>query len=314
MRFPLRTVTLLICVAATSCTGDVVAVVNREPITRMDMVGALRAALHRLDPMRLREPSSAIQIKQTVLSTIIDERLVAQAGKAHVSEQELQDYLTSYMGRYSDASFQEMLAARGLDMATWMTERRRRLLIERYVATNVAPRITIDEAAIRQYYQTHRETFQQPDAVRVRQILLDREAIAGQVRKKLEAGENFARLAMEYSISPESAQGGELGWIERGTFPPVFEETCFTLPVGAISKIVRSEFGFHLFKILERRRPSVVSLDTARETIRAQLRQEAISDTYSLAIAALRARAHIDIHEDALARVPMPQPTDDQSH
>lgn len=314
MHSALRTIALLVCVAATGCAGDVVAVVNREPVTRMDMVGALRAALHRFDPVRLREPSNALQIKRAVLHSIIDERLVAQAGTASVSEQELQDYLTSYMGRYSDASFQEMLAAQGLDMATWMTERRRRLLIERYVTTEVAPRIAIDEAAIRKYYQGHQEAFQQPDAVRVRQILLDREAIAQQVRKKLEAGENFARLAMEYSISPEGAQGGDLGWIERGTFPPVFEDTCFTLPVGAISKIVQSEFGFHLFKILERRKPSVVSLDAARATIREQLRQEAISDAYRLAIAALRARAHIDIHEDALARVPMPQPADDPSH
>jgi peptidyl-prolyl cis-trans isomerase SurA len=74
------------------------------------------------------------------------------------------------------------------------------------------------------------------------------------LRKRLEAGEDFATLAKKYSDDPGSgAQGGDLGWQKRGTFVPAFEAMCYNLEKNVLSPIVETEFGFHVIQLLERR-------------------------------------------------------------
>ena len=71
--------------------------------------------------------------------------------------------------------------------------------------------------------------------------------------KKLEAGEDFAELARKYSEDPGSAKnGGDLGFVSRGTLVKEFEETAFSLKEGEISNIIRTQFGFHIIQLIER--------------------------------------------------------------
>ncbi|RMF57120.1 MAG: hypothetical protein D6748_11885 [Calditrichaeota bacterium] len=74
-----------------------------------------------------------------------------------------------------------------------------------------------------------------------------------QIRKKLEEGEDFATLASQYSEDPGSRRnGGDLGWVSRGTFVREFEEAAFALKPGEISDIVQTQFGFHIIQLLDR--------------------------------------------------------------
>lgn len=74
------------------------------------------------------------------------------------------------------------------------------------------------------------------------------------IRKKIEAGEDFAALAKKFSDDPGSGQeGGDLGWQKRGTFVPEFEAMAYKLEKNQLSPIVETEFGFHVMQLLERR-------------------------------------------------------------
>lgn len=74
------------------------------------------------------------------------------------------------------------------------------------------------------------------------------------IRKRIEAGEDFAALAKKYSDDPGSGQeGGDLGWQKRGTFVPAFEAMAYKLEKNQLSPIVETEFGFHVMQLLERR-------------------------------------------------------------
>jgi peptidyl-prolyl cis-trans isomerase SurA len=74
-----------------------------------------------------------------------------------------------------------------------------------------------------------------------------------EIQQKLEQGENFVELARRFSEDPGSAQqGGELGFVSRGTFVKEFEETAFALKEGEISQIVQTQFGFHIIQLLEK--------------------------------------------------------------
>lgn len=79
-------------------------------------------------------------------------------------------------------------------------------------------------------------------------------ALADELRKRLEAGEDFAALAKKYSDDPGSgSQGGDLGFVKRGTFVPEFEATAYKLDPGQLSSVIETEFGFHIIELLERR-------------------------------------------------------------
>ncbi len=293
-----------------ACAGDTVASVNKNVITRADFTAALQIAAQDEDPIRLQDPTHLAEFKRGVLNQLIDQELVAQKAKnagVTIPPEELKAYLDEHKGQYTDDAFAQMLASKGIERDAWEMARTRQLLIDRYAAQTLGAQTNVKDAEIAQYYRAHQKDFVEPEAVHIRQILTETESTAREVHTKIVNGGNFAALAVEFSIAPEAAQGGDLGWIAHGQFPAVFEEHCFKLPIGAVSDVIQSPYGFHVFKILERRGARTPPLASVREQIRAQLRQDVLGVTYLETIRELRTTARIKIQDDAVARVALPQ-------
>lgn len=119
------------------------------------------------------------------------------------------------------------------------------------------PQVTPEE--IQQYYQAHQKDYQVPEEVKVRHILIAvpngaSAQVAAAAKQKaegllqqLKAGANFAALAKKYSDDPGSkAQGGQLGFIQRGATVPAFEKAAFALKPGQLSGVVKTQFGYHI--------------------------------------------------------------------
>jgi peptidyl-prolyl cis-trans isomerase C len=110
-------------------------------------------------------------------------------------------------------------------------------------------------------------------------------------------------VARRASIAPEGKNGGELGWIERGAgFPEVFE-ACFTLPLNAVSEVTPSPYGFHLFKVVEKRPASRRALEQARAEIAERLLRDKRARAQEEYLSTLRSRASIQLDQAALAAV-----------
>ena len=82
--------------------------------------------------------------------------------------------------------------------------------------------------------------------IKARHILVNQEFEATDLLKKLDDGKTFEQLAMEFSLCPSKAGGGDLGEFGKGAMVPVFETAAFALKVGETSGPVRTQFGFHL--------------------------------------------------------------------
>ena len=89
--------------------------------------------------------------------------------------------------------------------------------------------------------------------VRASHILVKTEKVALGIKAKLDAGEDFEKLAKQFSICPSKENGGDLGFFGKGQMVPEFEQAAFSRPVGVVGKPVATEFGFHLIKVTERK-------------------------------------------------------------
>lgn len=145
----------------------------------------------------------------------------------------------------------------------------------------------ISDAEIQQYYQQHQQQFQSPEEVRVRHILIRvapnaDPATDAAARKKAESildqlhhGADFAKLAKQYSDDPGSkAQGGELGFLQRGTTAPEFDKTAFALQPGETSGVIKTQFGYHILQVEEKHPAQEKSLADVRSLIEADLKQQ----------------------------------------
>ncbi|MGA6958679.1 MAG: peptidylprolyl isomerase, partial [Candidatus Acidiferrales bacterium] len=137
----------------------------------------------------------------------------------------------------------------------------------------------ISDDALRAYYNAHIDDYKVENRVHVEHILFktvgktDAEVAeirqkAEDVLKKAKAGANFEDLAKKYSEDDGSkAKGGDLGWIAEGQTVPEFQQAAFTLPKGSISSLVKTQYGFHIIKVLDHETAHTKTFDEVKSTI-----------------------------------------------
>ena len=161
------------------------------------------------------------------------------------------------------------------------------------------PQIT--DAEVQAYYNAHQDQYQVKDQVKVRHILIAvppgadaktdaaAKAKAEDILKQIKAGGNFAELAKKNSDDPGSKdQGGELGWLDRGKTVPEFDKTAFSLPAGQTSDVIKTQFGYHILQVEEKKTAHLRPLDEVKAEIVPVLEQQRVGaeeQTFASALA-----------------------------
>ena len=179
------------------------------------------------------------QARRQVLEQMIDQELIRQAaGKMGVSvseaelESSIEDIVTQSGG---EEQFQQSLEAMNTEFGDF-----RQMLLDQLLSEAVYSAVTASISPI-------------AEQVHARHILLPTKERAEEVLVRLQAGEDFAFLAREYSEDISSREsGGDVGFFPRGVMPPEVEEIAFGLQVGEVSGIIQSQFGFHILQVLEK--------------------------------------------------------------
>lgn len=161
-------------------------------------------------------------------------------------------------------------------------------LTDEYLKVLMAKTDTSDET-LKAYYDSHLDEFKTAESVRVRHILIKVEEAASESAKKpardraeeilqkVRAGEDFAKLAKEYSQDPVSkAKGGDLGFIQKGRMVPEFEKVAFSLKPGEVSDIVETVSGFHIIKGEQKKEPVQEPFDKVREAVKEKVRRASV--------------------------------------
>ncbi len=176
------------------------------------------------------------------------------------------------------------------------------------------PLITLPPTAVRQYYLTHKDQFTVPAEARAAHILIasgvgnevtaDSLAYvrADSLYTAIQSGADFGEVARAFSQDPGSAaNGGDLGTFGRGKMVESFEQAAFSLPVGEVSRPVRSPFGFHLIKVLDRRDARVAAIDEVSGKIQVDLTKVAEQESLRVVGERIIRRLHAGRSFDLLA-------------
>lgn len=149
---------------------------------------------------------------------------------------------------------------------------RRRALRDTYVEKAVKG--AISEAAAKTFYDDKVKGLKPEDEVQVRHILVETEEKAKELKEKLKGGADFAELAKEHSTDPGSKDNGGLyPHFGKGRMVPEFEAAAFALEKGSVSEPVKSQFGWHLIKLEDKRTKEPPTFDQVKDIILSSMQQ-----------------------------------------
>lgn len=158
----------------------------------------------------------------------------------------------------------------------------------------------MSEKALSSYFEAHRADYAVKEAVHVRHILVESESEARKLLLQALAGADFGELAARSSKDQGSAEkGGDLGWVEKGFTVPEFEEAAFSARSGSLAGPVRSEYGWHVIQVLERRPAGEGIYEVAKQQVARDLQHSYLEKE----LARLRAETTLSFDESQLAKL-----------
>jgi peptidyl-prolyl cis-trans isomerase C len=280
-----------------------VALVNGEPVP----AEALERELREAQAGTAGAASGVELLKRRIVDELVERTLLLQQARARaivVGQDQVERALLRVRAEYPGTHFDDLLAQERLSQTELKSRLKEQLVLERLFETEVFPQIEVTQDEIARYYGEHPQEFEDAESAHVLQIVVATRDEAVQIREKLKKNpQSFGEVAKKSSIGPEGRNGGDLGLIGRGAgFPEVFD-VCFTLPLNQISEVTPSPYGFHIFKVVERRPAQRRSLDKASAEIREKLLREKRARAQAEYVTALRQHAQITLDEKAIASV-----------
>ncbi len=230
------------------------------------------------------------------------------AGSQFPNEGEVINALANFWVDYTLVAIaaQEDADLRNVDLEPVLRPQFDRELIQLYRAESVQADTAIDDSSLRALW----DESPVEGRVHARHILLtlpdqatdeQRDSVSNAMnalKRRIEGGESFSSLAIEFSQDPGSGpQGGDMGWFERGQMVRPFEDAAFALQPGEISDIVQTPFGFHLIRVDERDTPD---FESQRDDFRIQVIAQRLRSADSVFLATVDADAGVTVREGAL--------------
>jgi peptidyl-prolyl cis-trans isomerase SurA len=303
--------------ATNAVTVDrVAAVVDDTPILLSEVQERVQPEMMRRGP-ETEDPAEIARRRQEMmragLDVLINEKLLEEQLKGaniDIGDDQLQAAIDDVKRENhipDDAAFAEALKREGYTLATYKQKLRRDLEKMKLLNLKVHNQAKVTDNDVKEAYNQTYVNQEGEIEVHARHILVslprdaNAEAVAkaqqraGEIAQRAKAGGDFAALAKQLSDGPSASQGGDLGYFRRGVMVPEFERVAFDLPVGGVSDPVRTQFGFHIIKVEDRRKAQPPPFDTVKEQLRQKLTREQIDRLTADYLAGLRKDATVEI-------------------
>ena len=293
----------------------VVAVVNDSIILQSELDARLvpvRAEAAQIADPQERHRREA-KLASQVLDEMVNEELIVQAAEAakiDVDSSEVQAALDEIkqQNNLDDAGLQQALAQQGYTLAGYKADLRRQLLRLRAVNQLVAPKVNVTDEDVRARYNELQRRSSSVSAVQLSHMLFklpehpteqqldEAKAKATKAMDRVKAGEAFADVAKQVSEDTSTASGGgQLGWFERGSINPEWEQIVFSMDKGDMRGPVPGPQGLHVFYVTDIKQSNLQPYDQMKDQLNRELRRRELDKATQNWTEELRKKAYIDI-------------------
>lgn len=272
--------------SAEGVVDRIVAVVNQEIITLSEVervIGPLKETIEAENRLERRDRLN--ELCRMALDKLIEEKLIDQEAKRlgiKASAKEIDGTIEEIKQRNSASQedLEQALARDGLTLEAFRKEIEKKIIRTKIVQWAVKVEPNVPEKELKGFYQQHSDRYRTEESYRPAHILfkVPKDATPEEVREirkkcqrvyeKLKAGEDFGELALLYSEDLSSKDRGDLGYFKKGELLPAFEREALRLKVGEISGMVRTDFGFHIIKLLDRKGGIPLPYEEVKEKVR----------------------------------------------
>jgi parvulin-like peptidyl-prolyl isomerase len=242
-----------------------------------------------IPPERQKYLQSNPQQKMAILKRILEHRAIAERAKKEEFDKrpEIKEQLEYALNDY---------------------------LAQEYLKKAVLKEVRVTEEEMRAYYRENEKTYSYPAQVKARHILIKAASNAPEGEKKkarekaegllkrIKEGEDFAKLAEEFSEDAASQKkGGDLGLVSRGRMVKPFEETAFSMKPGQVSEIVETQFGFHIIKVEDVKEARIRPFDEVKEMVKSQLQLKLNKEKQEEFLKSLYKESGVEIYPERLS-------------
>ncbi len=259
-----------------------VAYVNNSPISRQQLNTEMNRLKQRFYSNKISVEQKK-QMKKEVLEILIGGKILYMASQKKglkVTAKEIDDFRTMSKKDYPDTDkFKNNFT--DIDL-------RQKIAIDKFITKEFADKTKITDKESKKYYHDNIDDFTRPAQVMASHILIKVSPNASKkdkaialkkiknVQNKLQGGADFAAIAKEYSEDKSKENGGSIGFFMKGQMAKTFEDEAFLLKTGEVSKIVTTEFGYHIIKVTDKKPAVVIPYKDVEVKLKNYLKQRAI--------------------------------------
>jgi len=315
---------------ADTVVEEIIARVNNEIITRSEYVRSrdqVRQELQQQDPANVDRVFTEKQ--RDILRDLIDQQLLLQKGKdlGITGDTELikrLDEMRKQMNLESMEDLEKAAEAQGASYEDFKQNLRNQIVTQRVIGQEVGSHLAMNKDEEKRFYEQHRAEMEQPEQVRLSEILIapktpakpapsadakpeapsedETEAALAAAQAKaqdlldqIHNGAQFADLAKKYSDGPSAKDGGDLSYFKRGTLSKELEDKVFALKAGEITDVIRTKQGYVILQTTEHQMAGIPTLKQVEPRIQDALYMQKLQPALRVYLTTLREEAFIDI-------------------
>ena len=289
-------------------SDQVVLTVNGEKITvkKFDKVLNTQKKIFRVQNFEELKTEELVWIKTRGLNEIIRNTLIAQEiAKENISIEQnvLESNLRKAREGYLEGAFEKTLDLEGISIADWVKSIEKKLLTNELIHQQVNSKVSLSDKELRDYYDKNHNEFHKKEQVKALHIMVESEEEIREIQKELRSKQKtFPALAMEYSLGPEGAQGGDLGYFEAGQMPEEFDDV-FKLKINKVSDIIKTPYGFHLLKVVDKIEERKMDIVESKRRVEKILIQHLQDHAFKKWFLKLKQNAEIEIEYESLEKI-----------
>jgi len=300
--------------SADTVVEEIIARVNNQIVTRTDYE---REQQQLKDEAQQQDPANAAKVvaqgQKDVLRGLIDRELLLEKGKdldisADTELIKRLDEMRKQMKLDTMEDLEKAATAQGVSFEDFKQNMRTEIITQQVIQREVGSRINISKDDEHAFYEQHKSELARPEEVKLSEILVSTEqagddpakiaaaqAKADDLLKQIKAGANFEEIAKKESQGPSAAQGGDLGFFERGKLAKQLEDLTFGMKKDDVSDVIRTKQGFVILKVTEHQNAGIPSFAEIEPRLQEAVYMQRLQPALREYLKKLREQAFIDI-------------------